>query len=65
MSIDEPTFQALLGMGIEVQVARKAATMFTKADAAVEWCFGDGLGVSRSILPLPYKSDKAVDTRAR
>lgn len=46
MSVDEPTFQALLSMGIEAPIARKAATMFTKADAAVEWCFGDGVGVS-------------------
>lgn len=45
MSVDSATYSALLDMGIEPPVARKAATMYTKVDAAVEWCFGPGLEV--------------------
>lgn len=46
MSVHQETMQALIEMGIEAPKARAAALRFTKTDAAVNWCFSDGMDVS-------------------
>ncbi|ODO12141.1 hypothetical protein I350_00927 [Cryptococcus amylolentus CBS 6273] len=42
MSASSETLESLLAMGIEPVLAREAASRFHTADAAVNWCFGDG-----------------------
>ncbi|TYJ52661.1 hypothetical protein B9479_006710 [Cryptococcus floricola] len=42
MSASSETLESLLAMGIERVLAREAASRFHTADAAVNWCFGDG-----------------------
>lgn len=45
MSVNETTRKALLDMGIDATLARAAASRFHNVDAAVNWCFGDGMEV--------------------
>lgn len=45
MSVHQATLQALIEMGIHAPLARAAAQRFENADAAVNWCFGDGANV--------------------
>lgn len=54
MSVHQPTLQALTEMGIEPDLARAAAKRFENADAAVNWCFGEGANVSINTL-LGYR----------
>ncbi|ODO07653.1 hypothetical protein L198_01234 [Cryptococcus wingfieldii CBS 7118] len=42
MSASSETLESLLAMGIEPVLAREASSRFHTADAAVNWCFGDG-----------------------
>lgn len=43
--MDDGTFRSLVEMGIDSTLARAAAARFSSADAAVNWCFGEGANV--------------------
>jgi len=47
MTVDGSTFTALIDMGIEPFLARAAANRFHTVEPAVNWCFGEGMDVSR------------------
>ena len=53
MSVDEATFSQLVDMGIDPPLARAAAIRFSTAEAAINWCFGEGANVS----PLYHASE--------
>lgn len=48
MSVDKEVLSHLESFGIDQALAIEAAKRYTKVDAAVEWCFGDGQNVSQA-----------------
>ena len=52
MSVHDDTFKQLRDMGIDAPLARAAALRFTTTDAAVNWCFGEGMNVSSGVYML-------------
>ena len=52
MTVNQEVYRQLIEMGLPSTLATGAASRFSTAEPAIEWCFGDGQNVSRPRLCL-------------